>query len=175
MTIHALGIPADVTEQPWYAVQVRTKYEKKVADALTGKGYECLLPIYRERRNWSDRTKVLELPVFPGYVFSRFDVEVRLPILTTPGVISVAGLGKIPQPLDEFEIEQIRRVTQLGYPALPAEYMKIGQKVRVTAGPLTGIVGILHERRGETRVVLSLTKLEKSMSIQVDADAIRAI
>src|SRR5436305_785209 len=84
----------------WYAVYVRSKHEKTVADALSLKGYECMLPTYREQRKWSDRTKVLELPLFPGYVFSRFDVELRLPVLTVPGVISITGAGKIPQPID---------------------------------------------------------------------------
>src|SRR5690242_6825180 len=95
---------------PWYAIHVRSKCEKKAADALARKGYECLLPVYRERRKWSDRTKVVELPLFPSYVFSRFDVEVRLPILKTPGVLAVAGIGRIPQPLDPAEIDQVRKV-----------------------------------------------------------------
>jgi transcription antitermination factor NusG len=163
------------TEYPWYAVHVRTKYEKRVADALTGKGYACLLPSYRERRNWSDRTKTLELPLFPGYVFSRFDVEVRLPILTTPGVLAVAGVGRTPQALDEGEVEQVRRVTATGYPAQPWPYLGIGQRVRITAGPLTGVEGLLLQRRGETRVVLSLTHLEKSISVMVESDAVRPL
>lgn len=164
-----------MTEYPWYAVHVRTQYERKVADALTGKGYECLLPSYRERRNWSDRTKVIELPLFPGYVFSRFDVEVRLPILTIPGVIAVAGVGRVPKPLDEHEIEQVRRVTQIGYPAQPWPYLKMGQKVRIIAGPLTGVEGLLVNWRGQTRVVLSLTDLQKSMSVIVESDAVRPL
>jgi transcriptional antiterminator NusG len=160
---------------PWYAVCVRSQHEKRVADALTSKGYDCLLPSYRERRKWSDRTKVLELPLFPGYVFSRFDIDVRLPILRTPGVLAVAGLGKIPQPLDPHEVEQIRRVAAVGYPAQPWPFLKIGQRVRITAGPLTGVEGFLVQRRGETRVVLSVSVLEKAISVQVESDAIRPI
>src|SRR6266436_5154221 len=160
---------------PWYALCVRSKYEKRVADALSSKGYDCLLPIYREKRKWSDRTKILELPLFPGYVFSRFDVEVRLPILTTPGVLTVAGIGKIPQPLDANEVEQIRQVTAVGAPAQPWPFLKIGQRVRVTAGPLTGVQGLLIQRRGETKVVLSVSLLEKSIAVQVESDSIRLL
>jgi len=167
---HSIGL-----DFPWYALHVRAKYEKKVTDALAGKGYECLLPSYRQQRKWSDRDKTLELPLFPGYVFSRFDVEKRLPVLTTLGVVAIAGLGKVPQPLDEHEIEQVRRVTRVGYPAQPWPYLKIGQKVRITAGPLTGVEGLLQQRRGETRVVLSLTHLERSMSVLVDSDAVRPV
>ena len=138
-------------EHPWYALHVRSKYEKRVADALTGKGYECLFPSYREQRKWSDRDKTLELPLFPGYVFSRFDVEKRLPILTTIGVVAIAGLGKMPQPLAEHEIEQVRRVVKIGYPAQPWPYLQIGQKVRITAGPLAGVEGLLQTRSGDGR------------------------
>lgn len=160
---------------PWYALHVRSKYEKKTVDALVSKGYECLLPLYRERRKWSDRTKVIELPLFPGYVFSRFDVEIRLPILKTPGVIAVAGIGRIPQPLDSGEIENIRRVTAIDHPAQPWPFLKVGQRVRITAGPLTGVEGLLVQRRGETRVVLAVTLLERAISVQVESDAIRPV
>jgi len=160
---------------PWYAVHVRAKYEKKTADALVSKGYEVLLPRYRERRKWSDRTKIVELPLFPGYVFSRFDVEVRLPILKTPGVLSVAGIGRIPQPLDPHEIEQIRRVTAIDHPAQPWPYLTVGQKVRIIGGPLTGVEGLLSQRRGETRVVLKVSLLERAISVHVESDAIRPL
>ena len=160
---------------PWYAIHVKSNHEKKTADALTRKGYECLLPSYRERRKWSDRTKVIELPLFPGYVFSRFDVEVRLPILKTPGVLSVAGIGRVPQPLDTHEIEQIKKVTAVDHPAQPWPFLKVGQRVRITAGPLTGVEGLLAQARGETRVVLSVTLLGKAISVQVESDAVRPI
>jgi transcription antitermination factor NusG len=160
---------------PWYAVCVRSKYERRVADALTSKGYQCLLPNYREKRKWSDRTKILELPLFPGYVFSRFDVEVRLPILTTPGVVAVAGIGRIPQPLDPHEIDQIRKVTAVGHPAEPWPFLKIGQRVLITAGALSGVEGLLMQRRSETRVVLCVSLLQKAISVQVDSDAIRPV
>ena len=165
----------DHNQFPWYAVHVRAQYEKRVADALTAKGYDCLLPSYRERRKWSDRTRVLDLPLFPGYVFSRFGVDVRLPIMTIPGVVGIVGIGKTPQPLDPREIEQIRRVTSAGHPAKPWPFLKVGQRVRITAGALTGVEGLLVQRRGETRVVLSVTLLQKAISVQVDSDAVRPI
>ena len=160
---------------PWYAIHVKSKHEKKTADALTRKGYECLVPSYRERRKWSDRTKVIEFPLFPGYVFSRFDVEVRLPILKTPGVLAVAGIGKVPQPLDAHEIEQIQKVAAANHPAQPWPFLKVGQRVRIMAGPLTGVEGLLSQLRGETRVVLTVSLLEKAISVQVESDAIRPL
>lgn len=166
---------SDPARLAWYAVRVHAQCEKRVRDALTRKGCECLLPTYRERRKWSDRTKIIELPLFPGYVFSRFDVEKRLPILKTPRVMGVAGLGRIPQPLDADEIEQIRKVTAVDHPAKPWPFLKVGQRVRITAGPLAGVEGLLAQRRGEARVVLNVSLLEQAISVLVESDSVRPI
>ena len=170
--------PAIEQSFAWYAVRVRTGREKKIADALTRKGpkeCECLVPTYREKRKWSDRTKVLELPIFPGYVFFYFDIDVRLPVMQTPGVIEIVGIGKIPQALDSREMEHIRSVTRVGHPARPSPFLKTGQRVRITAGPLTGVEGILTKRRGELLVVLSVSMLEKALSVVVESDSVRPV
>ena len=77
---------------PWYAVQVQSRLTSLAFDTLCGKGYETYLPLYRSERRWSDRVKKLDLPLFPGYLFSRFDVLHRLPVLTTPGAVSYTHL-----------------------------------------------------------------------------------
>src|ERR1700684_772011 len=89
----------------WYAIRVRSKFERVASLTLSGKGYEEFLPLYRSGRAWSDRAKQLDLPLFPGYLFCRFDVQDRLlPILTTPGVISILGFGRTPVPIADEEI-----------------------------------------------------------------------
>jgi transcriptional antiterminator NusG len=165
----------DHSQFPWYAVQVRLQHEMRVAESLVGRGYEYLLPSYRERRKWSDRTKILDLPLFPGYVFARFDVDLRLPILTILGVVGIVGIGKTPQPLDPREIERICKVASAGHPAQPWPFLKVGQRVRITAGALTGVEGVLVQRRSETRVVLCLSLLQQAISVQVDSDAVRPV
>src|SRR5438876_2799562 len=84
--------------EKWYALQVRPRFEKVVALHLQHKGYEEYLPVYRSRRRWSDRIQEVEFPLFPGYIFCKFDVRQRLPILVIPGVMSVVGIGKSPTP-----------------------------------------------------------------------------
>jgi transcription antitermination factor NusG len=93
----------------WFALNTRFRYEDYVAKQLGAKGYEILLPVYRCRRRWSDRMKNVDLPLFPGYLFCRFDANDRLPILTTPGMIQVVGFGKTPVPVEESEIVAIQR------------------------------------------------------------------
>ena len=86
---------------PWFALRVRSNFEKVTSQILRQKGYEAFLPTYFSRNRWSDRVKTVERPLFPGYLFCRFDQADRLPILVTPGVVGVVGLGKIPVPIPD--------------------------------------------------------------------------
>ncbi len=128
---------------PWFALQIRSRYEKIAATLLCSKGYELFLPAYKSRRRWSDRIKELEVPLFPGYLFCRFDPLDRLPILVTPGVIQVVGTGKSPVPVDDAEIAALQTAVQSGLPRQPWPFLQIGQRVRVECGPLCGLEGIL--------------------------------
>src|SRR5262245_7651292 len=111
----------------WYALHVRTRFEKVVARNLTGKGFEECLPIYRRTINWSDRKKVIELPLFPGYVFCRFNPQNRLPILTVPGVNAIVGIGKTLMPVEEREINAIRAVLASNSHFEPWPFLQVGQ------------------------------------------------
>src|ERR1700682_4995771 len=94
----------DKMSYPWFALQVRSRYENIVTAHLSGKGYESFLPLHKTRRRWSDRFKEIEQPLFPGYVFCRLNPFNRFPILTIPGVFLIVGVGKTPVPIDEDEI-----------------------------------------------------------------------
>src|SRR6266851_5310921 len=127
----------------WYALRVRSRYENTVAAHLRGKGYESLLPLYKSQRPWSDRFKEIELPLFPGYVFCRFNPLDRLPILTVPGVVHIVSFGGIPQPVEEQEMTAVLTMLRSGlqvasFPALP-----VGQRVLLEAGPLAGLSGVV--------------------------------
>src|ERR1700752_2177023 len=120
-----------MTNEVWYALKVRSRLEKQVSANLGSKGYEFFLPLYKRKSRWSDRIKTLEVPLFPGYLFCQFDVTKRLPILQTPGVISVVGIGKCPEPIDPVEIDAIRTVVSSGVLYQPYPYMAVGDMVRV--------------------------------------------
>ncbi len=160
---------------PWYALRVRSHYERVVATSLGQKGYEEFVPFYRARRRWSDRTKVVEFPLFPGYVFCRFDPEKRLPILQTPGVVSVVSFGKKFVPVDETEIESIRSIVRAGREVQPWPYLRVGQRVRIRGGALDGVEGLLLKLKNETRLIVSITLLQRSVAAEVDRDSIEPI
>jgi transcription antitermination factor NusG len=139
------------------------------ASTLHGKGYEKFLPLYRSRRQWSDRVKEVELPLFPGYLFCRFDLRHTLmPILTTPGVINIVGAGKTPLPVADEEIESIRAILRAGLAVEPWPRLAVGSKVYIERGPLAGIEGIIMNLDKGHRLVVSVSLLQRSVAVEID-------
>ena len=105
-----------------------------VAGALHHKGFEEFLPLYRSRRRWADRIKELDIPLISGYVFCRFDVQQRLPVVSVSGVLSIVGLGGTPVPVEEHEITNLQRVVDSGFPQQPWPDIPAGQKIVIHKG-----------------------------------------
>jgi transcription antitermination factor NusG len=158
---------------PWFALHVRTRHEAGVAAHLEGMGYEDFLPLYKTRTRWSDRTKEIEAPLFPGYLFCRFDPQNRLPILKTPGVIQVVGYSRQPIPVEETEIEAIQALVASGIPSQPWPYLEVGEKVRIESGPLRGREGVLVEFKGTHRLILSVALLQRSVAVEIETALVK--
>jgi transcription antitermination factor NusG len=156
----------------WFALQVRSRWEGTTAGLLRGKGLETLLPTYATMRKWSDRFKVVESPLFPGYVFCRFDVHNRLPVLITPGVISVVGRGKTPIAVDDTEISSIQAAIVSSIHIEPWPYVQIGERVRIKDDVLDGMEGILASFKGSHRVIISVSLLRRSVALEIDRSRI---
>jgi transcription antitermination factor NusG len=157
-----------VTDLSWFALQVRSRKEASVANQLGAQGYDCLLPLYKSSRQWSDRVKEVEQPLFPGYLFCKFDFQNRRPLVTTPGVLQIVGIGKTATPIAEAEIAALQLAQVSGLPSQPWPYMELGERVRVNYGNLNGLEGILINFKGNHRVVLSVTLLQRSVAMEVD-------
>jgi transcription antitermination factor NusG len=168
-TTRPAGIEGSAIKFPWFALQVRARYEQGVADHLNGKGYELFLPIHKCRKRWSDRVKEVEAPLFPGYLFCRLNPQDRLPILKTPGVIQVVGSNRTPTAVDEHEIQAIQAMVASGIPNQPWPFLATGDRVRIESGPLSGLEGILIEFKGNHRLVLSVTLLQRSVAVEIDS------
>lgn len=155
----------------WYGLHVRPRFEKIVAEHLQQRGYEEYLPLCRSRRQWSDRIKEIETPLFPGYLFCRFDASQRLPILIVPGVLSLVGSGKQALPIPDEEILALQSVVQSGLSYEPSGFPTTGQVVRVERGPLQGIVGIASAHKNNNcRFTISVNLLRRSVSVELDSD-----
>lgn len=160
----------------WYALSVRTRFEKLVDAHLQGRGYETFLPTHLERRKWSDRTKSLVIPLFPGYIFCRFDINAaRLPILMTPGVNFVVGAGRTPLAVDESEIANVRLAVGSGNPISPWPYPGVGETVEIEHGPLRGIRGIVVRVENMERLVVSVSLLMRSVAVEIDRSSVKPI
>jgi len=153
---------------PWYAVQCWLRKESMIAAQLEGQGFECFLPKYKSLREWSDRKKEVEQPLFPGYLFCRFDYTQRRPVVVTPGVLQVVGCGRTPTPIEDREMEAIQIAVASGVPGQPWPYLEVGEKVKIHTGKLAGLEGILVNFKGNHRVVLSVTLLQRSVALEVD-------
>jgi transcription antitermination factor NusG len=160
---------------PWFALQTRSRHEHMVASQLRGKGYELFLPVQKSRRCWSDRIKEIEVPLFPGYLFCRLDPLDRLPVLVTPGVVHIVGTAGKPVPVDEAEIAGIQTAIQSGLAREAWPYLQIGERVVVDQGPLRGLDGILMNNKGQHRLILSVTLLQRSVAVEVDASWVRPV
>jgi transcription antitermination factor NusG len=159
----------------WYALQVRTRWERSTAVLLSGKGYETFLPTFRTRKRCSGRLKEVSAPLFPGYVFCQFDAQRRLPILVTPGVIAVVGRGRLPLPVEDSEIAAIQTVVSSGMRAEPWPYLEVGQRVRIEDEALSGLEGILISLKGSHRIVISVSLLRRSVSLEIDRSRVSPI
>ena len=172
---HLSSLETDPQNCPWFALRLRSNYERITAAHLRDRGYQEFAPSYKVEKRWSDRTKQIEQFLFPGYLFCRFDPTDRLPILSAPGVVDVVGFGKIPQHIPESEIERVRRMVESGLLVTPYPYVQVGQAVLIERGPLSGVEGILAEVKGNARLVVSVNLLRRSVSAEVDRQSIRPI
>lgn len=159
-------------KESWYALYVRPRHERVIEQSLLGKGYVAFCPFYRARRKRSDRTKDVDVPLFPGYVFCRFDATQRLPILTTSGVVTIVGTRKLPEPVEEAEIESIQAIVKSGRAIQPWPFLRAGQKVRIQAGPLCGVEGTLLQVKNEYRLVASVSLLQRAVAVEVDQESV---
>jgi len=169
------AVSEGMPERLWFALVVKPRHEKSVARGLRAKQLEEFLPLYRERRTWSDRTKAVEFPLFSGYVFCRFAYAERIPVLNTPGVVCILGAGEVFAPIAETEMETIRLIAQSGLPAKPCPYLSVGEVVRVEEGPLAGINGIVIRNKGATSVVISVELLRRSVAVELNSETVRAV
>lgn len=156
----------------WYALAVKPRHDKAVARSLEAKGFRTFVPLYRKRNQYTTRYKDSDLPLFPGYVFCRFDAMIRLPIITTPGIVQILGNGNSPIAVAETEINSLQMAIAAQVPIRPYPYVEIGQRVRIEEGVLAGVVGVIIKLKQNLRLVLSVTLLQRSVLLEVDQDQV---
>jgi transcription antitermination factor NusG len=173
------GLPPEPHEVPrWYACYTRARAEKRVERMLLDRDIGAYLPTMALKRAWADRQKVVALPLFPSYVFGRFELRELHRVLTIPGVATVVRLGGRPAPIPDADIENIRRVaaglTQTNQRPELRPFQK-GDRVVVTDGHFRGLVGVVILLRGRTHVLVGLRTIGHGLSVQIDEGLLQAI
>ncbi len=156
----------------WFVLTVAPRHELSTGKHLQTKGFETSVPAYCIRRRWSDRTKTITLPIFPGYVFCRFSIDSRISVLNTPGVRGAISFGSQLACLDDHEIERIHRMADSGLNLEPLAGLKTGMQVKIVDGPLRGMQGVLAYIDGKVRVVVNVELLHRAVAVHIEPEAV---
>jgi transcription antitermination factor NusG len=162
-------------EAQWHALYTRHQHEKTVAHVLSCKGFEVFLPLYWAVHRWKDRDKQLWLPLFPCYVFVCGELRRQFDLLSTPGIHFVLTSGEGPAVIPREEIETVRQMLERGARVEPHPFLNVGDRVRVKAGPLAGVEGILVRKKNRFRLVVSVELLGRSAAAEIDASMVERV
>lgn len=166
---------AQESSAKWFAAYTNSHHEKRVAWQCGERQIRSFLPLYRTRHRWRNRCEMdLELPLFPNYVFVRIHPRERVRVLEVPGVLSLVGFGRSLASLPDFEIEALR--SGLGQRNIePHPYLAVGERVRIKAGPMMGLEGVLVRKKNNFRMVLALDVIMQCVAVDVDADDLEPV
>lgn len=162
-------------ELKWYALKVKPQHEPVVYKALNYTLIEAFHPTCKAKRKWSDRVKIIDEPIFAGYVFARFVFENRIPVLRIPGVVSIVTFSGYPAPIPDEELKLVQRITDSGLAVKPWPFLKVGQTVRIGRGPLRGVEGILVAEKDMWRMVVGIELLQRAVSVAIDKDDLTVV
>jgi transcription antitermination factor NusG len=174
MSTVAVSLPEEAAGLNWYALYTCPRHEKCVAQQIEQRSISCYLPLYRSVRRWKERRKELELALFPGYVFVRLALKDRFRVLALPSAVRLVSFNGQPAVLPESEIEQLRQRLAGGC-VEPYPYLRVGRRVRVCAGPMQGLEGIIVRRKDHCRVVFSLDLIMRSVAVEVDESDVEPV
>jgi transcription antitermination factor NusG len=172
---NSLDLPASHVEPHWFAAYTCANHEKRVAAELDARDVQHFLPLYGSVRRWKDRRVQLELPLFPGYVFVWLPLCERLRVLQVPSIVRLVGFGGLPVPLPNEEMELMRSGLSKSTGAEPHPFLTVGRRVRITAGPFTGLEGVLKRKKSSVRVVVSLELIQRSVAVDIDIAEVCAL
>jgi transcription antitermination factor NusG len=162
----------------WFAVHVKSRHEFAAAERLMGAGIEVFLPSVERLSKWTDRKKLVRFPLFPGYLFVHVLRDHRgiLTVLKTKGVVRILGaVPGEPEPVPDEQVLSLKKVVEAKVPLDPYPYLKEGQRVRITSGPLAGVEGLLLEKAEKHTLFLSVDILQQGVTLTIGASDVEPI
>jgi len=170
------GLAPEPHTEMWFALQTRYRFEKKVAAQLASKGLEVFLPLRHEHRAWSDRQKLVSIPLFPGYAFVRSarSIVPRLQVLQTAGVMGFVSFAGSAAVIPQKQIEDLRLLLTQPVPFTLYPFLRVGQRVRIRGGCLDGVEGLLAQR-DKDKLVISIESIQRSLAIELQGYEVELI
>jgi transcription antitermination factor NusG len=161
----------------WIVVRSKPRSEKIASNGLTNKGIEVFLPIIKKRRQWSDRKKWVEFPLFSGYLFARIELKNSIYVLNAHGVNTIVKFGDKIVTIDDDVINSIKLALEGGYDLLPMKYyFSVGDQVKVIGGPMEGAIGIVDAKHKKNdRLVIKIDALEQAIAVNIETQLLEYI
>lgn len=161
----------------WYTIHTRSRFENVVLDQLTKKSFEAFLPKMKKPSKRKDRRVVLDVPIFPGYLFVKtaLDPNTHLAILKSTGVVRLLGSSIGPMPVPDESLASLRIMVGAEQEIFTGPTFSEGDLVMVTRGPFEGMTGIFHEHLGQGRVVVNMDLLGQSAAVHIDDTDIECV
>ena len=159
----------------WYAIYTRPRHEKKVFEQLVEKQIEAFLPLIKRIRQWKDRKKKVEMPLFSSYLFVHIDYKFRFDVLQIKGVVKIVNFNGIPAPIPNWQIESLKKMLEHPEKIHLENYIRPGEIVEITDGLFTGMRGMIRNLKGETRLIVTIDGIMQSVSVELDRDFVKKI
>lgn len=160
----------DIQQKAWYAVYCKSRHEKKVAEQLEEKEIEHYLPLKKEVRQWSDRKKTVEIPLFRSYIFVHIPPQMRVPVLETYGAVTFVKFSGKLVPIPDDQIEAVRIIEEYGADLQQesGDDFELQDRVRVLEGPCKGLEGHLVHRKKSDRFVVMIDSIKLGASVEIN-------
>jgi transcription antitermination factor NusG len=168
---------SDVSPRSWFAIETRPRFEKMVSGRLRDEGIENFLPLCSEKHQWSDRQRLVEVPVFPRYVFVRIEstMSARVSVLQTRGVMSFVGNRGLGAAIPNNQIESVRNIVTQKVPFNPYAFLNVGTRLRIRGGSLDGVEGILAAINGDQSLIVTVELIHRSLAIRIEGYRVERI
>jgi len=157
----------------WIAVYTKSRHEQIVINELSKKDIESFCPMFKERRQWSDRKKWVHFPLFRSYVFARIHLKENIFVLQTIGVNKIVKFQNKISIIPDQVINDIKNIVDGGYKIQQVDYFIKGDEVSVISGPLKGVNGIIQDLKGDSRLIMKVEAIRQAFSVEISSEQLK--
>lgn len=162
----------DIIEKKWVAFYTKPRQEFKAAQEIQNLNIECYLPTIITLRQWSDRKKKIQVPLFNGYVFAKVDEKERLTAVQQDSIVKIISFAGKPSYIPEWQIESLKKMLIETPDVFVTNGLEVGQHVKITEGPFAGVDGYIKEMNKEKWLCVSIELLNRTVSVKLSLDSV---